>query len=79
MPGNVWGYRHDLKQAGMDRSIFQALLFMHHGGIVMALPGHHVISVALGVLLNYIGGVLIGKMLLGYRGSYPEYSHERSS
>lgn len=63
----------------MSRSIFQALLFMHRGGVVMALPGPEVVSVAVGVLLNYIGGVMIGRMLLGYRDSYPEYYHELST
>ncbi|CAN8102007.1 unnamed protein product [Discula destructiva] len=76
---NVWGYRNDLKQAGMDRSVFQALLFMHRGGVLMALPGPETVSLVMGLLLNYIGGVLIGKIILGYRDSYPEYYHELSS
>lgn len=63
----------------MSRSIFQSLLFMQHGGIVMALPGPEVVSIAMGVLFNFVGGVLIGQILLGYSGSYSEYYHERSS
>lgn len=62
----------------MKRSLFQALLFMHRGGVVMALPGPEVISSALGMLLNYIGGVIIGKWLLGYSSCYHEYYHPRS-
>lgn len=77
--GNVWGYRNDLKRAGMQRSIFQALLFMHRGGVVLALPGPEVISKVVGILLNYIGGVFIGKILLGYQDTYPEYYREKSS
>lgn len=38
----------------------------------MALPGPEMISKSLGILLNYVGGALIGKML-GYQDSYPEY------
>ena len=76
--GNVWGYRDDCSRAGVKRSLFQALLFMHHGGVVMALPGPEGISRALGVLLNYVGGGFIGKWFLGYSGSYPEYYHPRS-
>ncbi|KAK2613979.1 hypothetical protein N8I77_000844 [Diaporthe amygdali] len=70
---NVWGYRDDCSKAGVKRSLFQALLFMQHGGVVMALPGPESISRPLGLLLNYIGGVIIGKWLLGYSGCYPEY------
>lgn len=62
----------------MKRSLFQALLFMHRGGVVMALPGPDGISSALGLLLNYVGGVFIGKWLLGYSGTYPEYYHQSS-
>lgn len=76
--GNVWGYRDDCKKAGVKPSLFQASLFMHRGGVVRALPGPERISIVLGVLLNYIGGVFIGKCLLGYSGCYPEYYHPRS-
>lgn len=51
---------------------------MHRGGVVMALPGPEILSMALGLLLNYVGGVLVGKTLLGYQDSYPEYYHEAS-
>ncbi|KAL1861522.1 hypothetical protein Daus18300_008785 [Diaporthe australafricana] len=76
---NVWGYRDDCRKAGVERSLFQALLFMHHGGVVMVLPGPESISRPLGLLLNYIGGLFIGKWLLGYSGCYPEYYHLGSS
>ncbi|KAG6366720.1 hypothetical protein INS49_000899 [Diaporthe citri] len=75
---NVWGYRDDCRRAGVKRSLLQALLFMHRGGVVMALPGPDGISRALGLLLNYVGGVLIGKWLLGYSACYPEYHHPSS-
>lgn len=57
----------------MQRNIFQALLFMHRGGVCLALPGPEIISRVAGLLLNYIGGVFVGKMLLGYQDTYPEY------
>lgn len=63
----------------MQRSLFQSLLFMHRGGVVLALPGPEILSQAFGLLLNYVGGVLIGKYLLGYRDTYPEYYHEKNS
>lgn len=76
--GNVWGYRDDCRKAGVKPSLFQALLLMHHGGVVRVLPGPEGISIILGMLLNYVGGVFIGKWLLGYSGCYPEYCHPHS-
>lgn len=76
--GNVWGYRDDCRRAGVQRNLFQNLLFMHRGGVVMALPGPEMVSLAAGWLLNFLGGVLVGKWLLGFRDSYPEYYHEAS-
>lgn len=45
----------------------------------MALPGPDAVSSVLGLLLNYIGGRIIGTLLLGYRDSYPEYYHDAAS
>ncbi|ROV99547.1 hypothetical protein VMCG_06350 [Cytospora schulzeri] len=72
---NVWGYRDDCTRAGVQGSPFQSLLFMHRGGVVMALPGPEIVSKTLGLLFTYVGGVLIGKLLLGYADSYHEYYH----
>ncbi|KAG8167418.1 hypothetical protein KVR01_003107 [Diaporthe batatas] len=63
---------------GVKPSVFQALLFMHRGGVARALPGPDGISIVLGMLLNYVGGAFIGKWLLGYSASYHEYYRPRS-
>lgn len=76
--GNVWGYRDDCTRAGVQRSLFQTLLFMHRGGVAMALPGPDIVSKALGLLFTYVGGVLVGRLLLGYADSYPEYYYPKS-
>lgn len=49
---------------------------MYSGGVVKVLPGPEIVSQWLGYVLNYVGGFLIGRLLLGYRGSYPEYFRE---
>lgn len=77
--GNVWSYRDDCRKAGVAVSVFQMLLFMNRGGVVKVLPGPEIVSLCLGLVLNFVGGVVIGKMLLGYRDSYPEYYHSASS
>jgi hypothetical protein len=51
----------------------QVLLFNWVGGVVLALPGPAIIAKPLGIALNFIGGLLLGKYLLGYKESYPEY------
>jgi hypothetical protein len=33
----------------------------------------------LGVLLNLFGGLILGKYILGYKASYPEYYKPRST
>lgn len=49
------------------------LLFNYVGGVVLALPGPLIIAKPLGVLLNFFGGLVLGKYLLGYKESYSEY------
>jgi hypothetical protein len=71
--GNMQTYRDDCRKANMPRSLPQLLLFMRRGGVVMALPGPKFIARPLGVVLNYVGGLAIGKGLLGYSDTYPEY------
>jgi hypothetical protein len=48
---------------------------LRKGGTLLALPGPKFIAKPLAILMNFIGGVVIGKWLLGYSDSYPEYSH----
>ena len=66
-------YRDDCRKAGIPRSLPQVLLFNWVGGVVLALPGPTIISKPVGVALNLFGGLVLGKYILGYRESYPEY------
>ncbi|KAJ5896790.1 uncharacterized protein N7473_006189 [Penicillium subrubescens] len=70
---NVQSYRDDCRKAGIPRSLPQVLLFNWVGGVVLALPGPTIISKPVGVALNLFGGLVLGKYILGYRESYPEY------
>lgn len=71
--GNVQSYRDDCRKAGISRSLPQVLLFNYLGGVVLALPGPLIVARPLGVLLNFFGGLVLGKYLLGYKKSYSEY------
>jgi len=48
---------------------------MHRGNTILAWPGPRVLAKVFGMLVNYVGGVIIGKWLLGYSDSYEEYYH----
>lgn len=75
---NVQGYRDDLRKAGMQRRLPQVLLFNWRANVVLALSGPKYIAKAVGLLMNFVGGLVIGKWILGYSDSYPEYYHEAS-
>jgi len=76
--GNIQTYRDDCRKAGIAPSLPQLLLIMRKGDTFMALPGPKFIIKPLSILLGFIGGLVIGKWLLGYSESYPEYSHPES-
>jgi len=75
---NTWAYRDDCRKAGISRSWPQVLLFMYYGKVVMNWPGPAFISKPLGLMLNFIGGLIIGEWILGYSHCYSEYYHPES-
>jgi len=60
----------------MPRSMFQVLMFNRRGNVVLALPGPKPIARLAGLLLNFFGSI-IGKYLLGFSDSYPEYYNKQ--
>ncbi|KAJ6015892.1 hypothetical protein N7540_010483 [Penicillium herquei] len=70
---NVQSYRDDCRKSGTARSLPQVLLFNYMGGVVLALPGPPALARLLGVWMNFFGGLILGKYILGYKESYPEY------
>jgi hypothetical protein len=73
--GNLQTYRDDTRKAGIEPSLPQLLLFLRKGDVLLALPGPKFIAKPLAILMNFIGGLVIGKWLMGYSDSYPEYWH----
>lgn len=48
---------------------------MRRGNAVLVWPGPGFVSKIFGVFLNFVGGLIVGKWLLGYSDTYPEYYH----
>ncbi|KAH8810855.1 hypothetical protein F5884DRAFT_780575 [Xylogone sp. PMI_703] len=75
---NIWAYRDDCRKAGIPPSLFQVLLFMYEGQVVMNWPGPRFVAKPFGFLMNIIGGLVVGKWILGYSACYAEYCHPQS-
>ena len=73
---NAYGYLEDVTRAGKAPSPFQALLFLWSADIIPALPGPTMIMKPLAGVFGWIGGVVVGKWLLGYQEWYAEYTPE---
>jgi hypothetical protein len=71
-------YRDDCRKSNVTRSLPQMLLFMRRGGVVMAFPGPNFIARPLGVIVSLLGAVVVGKWILGYSDTYPEYFRPNS-
>ena len=52
--------------------MFQVLMFNRMGNVVLAFPGPKFIARPLGLMCNFLVG-MIGRWVLGYSYSYPEY------
>lgn len=46
---------------------------MRRGEVVLAVPGPRRLAKVMGLLLNFWGGLVVGKWILGYRDTYSEY------
>jgi hypothetical protein len=77
-PGNTQTYRDDCRKTGVQRNIFQVLMFNRMGNVVLALAGPEVIAKPLGLMLNFFGS-LIGSWLLGFSDSYAEYNRPKEA
>ncbi|KAF2418022.1 hypothetical protein EJ08DRAFT_599684 [Tothia fuscella] len=75
---NLQTYRDDTRKAGMQPSLPQLLLFLRSADVLLALPGPKFIAQPLAIIMNFVGGVVIGKWLLGYFESYPEYCRPKT-
>jgi mannose-6-phosphate isomerase-like protein (cupin superfamily) len=73
---NAYGYLNDVTRTGKVPSPFQALLFLWSADVKPTLPGPTVIMKPLARVLGWIGGVVVGKWVLGYREWYAEYTPE---
>lgn len=72
---NFFGYLDDCRKAKVEPSIFQLLLFLDSVGapLWISLPGPEWLSRWVAWLFTKLAGIVVGRLLLGYRATYPEY------
>ncbi|KAL7265971.1 hypothetical protein RUND412_011498 [Rhizina undulata] len=77
---NIFSYQDDCRKRQASPSLPQMLLFMYDSDTCLALDIPlipRLAQKALSRALNFVGGVVIGELLLGYKRSYPEYYEEK--
>lgn len=72
---NFYTYLDDCARIGSQPNIFQILLFLHCADTFLAVPGGlpRVLADRISWLMSWVGGVVVGEYLLGFRSSYEEY------
>jgi hypothetical protein len=74
---NFFGYLDDVRKAGQQPSIFQIFRFLHSINAPLAVPvlgaKSHWVSRQVSWFILFVAGVVVGKWLLGYQDTYPEY------
>ncbi|KAI9709757.1 MAG: hypothetical protein M1820_003160 [Bogoriella megaspora] len=79
---NFFGYLEDCRKAGKAPSLFQLMRFLYENDTALAIPMPRRLQETVGFWLNrglvFVGGVIIGEWLLGYKGAYSEYYRRRT-
>lgn len=76
---NFFGYLDDCKQAKLEPSLFQLLVFLESADTPLAIPAptEFLGKVLSRVFMFVVAGV--GKWVLGYKDCYPEYYEDGKS
>ena len=75
---NIYMYLEDCRKAKRCPNVAQIMLFLYFFDCYPGLPGPKVVSRPLSQVLVFILGVMIGKWLLGFKESYPEYYQRKA-
>lgn len=70
---NLYCYLDDCRKADTAPHVAQLALFLHFFDCYLALPGPKSLAKPLSRVLVFVLGVVVGKWLLGFKESYPEY------
>lgn len=74
---NFFSYLNDCKRAKQAPSIFQLFVFLHSADTPLAIPLPNVpLAEFVGIYLSWvlmIAVAFVGRFILGYKPSYPEY------
>lgn len=75
---NLYSYLDDCRMAKRAPQLPQLCLFLYFFDCYLALPGPKVLMKPLRQVLVFVIGVVVGKWLLGFKETYPEYYKEAS-
>ena len=70
---NLYCYLDDCQKTGMAPNLAQLCLFLYFFDCFLAIPGPRFAARPFSQALVFVLGVAIGKWLLGFKESYPEY------
>lgn len=75
---NFFGYLNDCKRAKQSPSIFQLFVFLHSADTPLAIPvpAFEIVGIYISWLLLIVVAY-VGKFVLGYKDSYPEYYEKK--
>ena len=74
---NLYCYLDDCRKAGRAPHVAQLMLFLYFFDCYPALPGPKAVSQPLSQVLVFVVGVVVGKWLLGFEETYPEYYQQK--
>jgi len=70
---NLFSYQEDCQKHGKPQNVTQLLLFPYFFNCYPGLSGPKFLTQPISQALTFVIGVVVGKWLLGFQGSYPEY------
>ena len=76
---NLYCYSDDCRKASMAPNLAQMCLFLYAFDCYLALPGPKMVMKPISQLIVVVLGVVLGKWILGFQETYPEYYKKKGA